>query len=509
MSHGRGREELGSAETERATPSGAADLGAAETEIAAVPEPEAKAQAHRERVPAVGERIGRFTVLEFLGRGGMGLVVSAYDPRLDRRVAIKLVRSRAADEKEHRDRLLLEARAMAKVRHPNVVAVHEVGEHEGQVYVAMEQVDGGTLGAALATESSDGDDHNHNDWRRVVELLVEAGRGLTAAHAQGMIHRDFKPDNVFVDASGRVLVGDFGLVRASRAGPSERSGDASVTEPLTRADVVVGTPAYMAPEQHKGEAVDARADQFAFCVTLYQALYGELPFAGDTLVEYLGAAQRGEMRPPSRARKVPSWLRQTLRRGLSADPDDRFPSMEALLAELGDDPRGVRQLGRGLRVAIAAMAVAVTAAWSAAMVAFDLELSYGLSYASNGTFFALMLGLAWVGRRAFTRTAFNRRVLAIGVAVAGLTMVLAAGGHLLELPPSGLGVLHLFAYGATFLCGTVLLDLRLGVAASTYLAGFLLASAWPPLYLALAGPTHLIGAFTFYLVVTSRSPRTL
>lgn len=507
MIHGRDREELGSAETERATPSGATDIGAAETQIAAAPAPRAKASSRREPVPVVGERIGRFTVLEVLGRGGMGVVVSAYDPRLDRRVAIKLVSSRAADEKEHRDRLLLEARAMAKVRHPNVVAVHEVGEHEGQIYVAMEQVDGGTLGAALAAERDDGDEHN--DWRRVVELFVEAGRGLAAAHAQGMIHRDFKPDNVFVDASGRVLVGDFGLVRALRAEPSERGEDVSVTEPFTRADVVVGTPAYMAPEQHKGEAVDASADQFAFCVTLYQALYGELPFAGDTRLEYLGAAVRGEVRAPSRARKVPAWLRQVLRRGLSADPRDRFASMEALLAELGDDSRGARQLGRGMRVAIVVIAVALTLAWSTLMVGFDLELSYGLSYASNGTFLGLMLGLAWVGRRAFTRTAFNRRILAIGVAVAGLTMVLAVGGHLLEIPPPALGVLHLFAYSAAFLYAAILLDLRLGVAAGTYLAGFLSASVWPPLYLALLGPTHLVGALMFYLVVTSRSPRTL
>lgn len=300
---------MGAANTEPATPSEppssahpAEDIGSAETAVASSERSEERDRGADGSGFAPGQRIGRFTVLERLGHGGMGIVVSAYDPKLDRRVAIKLLSAKAAGESEHRNRLVREAQAMAKLRHPNVVSVYEVGEHRGQVYLAMEQVDGGTLRRAIAESEGDGASH----WRDIVNLFIQAGRGLAAAHAQGMVHRDFKPDNVFVDASGRVLVGDFGLVGPMEAVPSESGDSAELRAPFTRAARVVGTPAYMAPEQHRAEAVDARADQFAFCVALYEALFGELPFEGERRRDYVTAIERGEVKTPPRAKKVPS-----------------------------------------------------------------------------------------------------------------------------------------------------------------------------------------------------------
>jgi eukaryotic-like serine/threonine-protein kinase len=246
---------------------------------------------------APGDKLGRFVIGSVLGAGGMGVVYAARDPALERKVAVKVLRDAAAGA-----RLVREGQALAQLAHPNVVAVHDIGEDAGRPYIAMELVDGATLGAWLrAAERSRGE---------VLEVLVQVARGLAAAHAAGIVHRDVKPDNVLVDRAGRARVTDFGLVDVA-------------------ASALAGTPAYMAPEQIDGAGVDARADQFAFCVLAVEALRGKRPFAGDTLAELRAAIARGP-----ELGDVPRRLRRPLARGLAEAPADRFASMDALLAVL-------------------------------------------------------------------------------------------------------------------------------------------------------------------------------
>jgi len=284
-----------------------------------------------------GATIGRHLVLHKLAAGGMGVVYAAYDPELDRKVALKLLlpqtRGAGAGGSRRRDRLLREAQALAKLAHPNVVVIHDVGATNEQVWLAMEFVEGQTLKAWLRTPRA---------WREVLAVMRGAGEGLAAAHAAGLLHRDFKPDNVMIGDDGRVRVMDFGLARAhvERGSLDDDGSDApplatsSLSTRLTQAGTVVGTPSYMAPEQLGGEELTAAADQFAFCVTLWEALYGERPFAGSTLVEIMANVARQQRRSLPKGRVVPSRLRRACERGLSSDPQQRWPSMAALLAEL-------------------------------------------------------------------------------------------------------------------------------------------------------------------------------
>ena len=272
-------------------------------------------------------KVGRFTVQGRLGAGGMGVVYAAHDELLDREVALKLLhRARLAGGGD--DRLLREAQAMARLSHPNIVSVFEVGEHAGQLFIAMEFVRGQTLGAWLADRS--------RTWPDVLRVLLAAGRGLAAAHHAGIVHRDFKPHNTLVGADGSVKVADFGLARSDDAAAE---ADAASTQrmrlaSLTRQGAVVGTPAYMAPEQHAGRRSDECSDQFSFCVTAWQALYGSHPFPSGSLAELLAAVAADEVRPPPPGSKVPTWLRRALVRGLAADPARRWPTMTVLLTAL-------------------------------------------------------------------------------------------------------------------------------------------------------------------------------
>jgi len=292
-------------------------------------------------------KIARFTVLKRLGAGGMGVVYSAYDDQIDRKIAIKLLRG--DDKATDRDRLFREAQALGKLSHPNVVTIYEVGEFRGQIFVAMEFVEGKTL----REWTPDGQDTT----AQVLEKFAQAGLGLAAAHAAGLVHRDFKPDNVLVGADGRVRVLDFGLARGLDDAPdpeAERSLDSasatmesshdSLRQPLTRTGAILGTPAYMAPEQHLGLRADARSDQFAFCVALWEKLYGERPFRGTSIRALALAVTDGEVQEPSSARGVPQWIRRALERGLSVKPELRWPDMTTLIAALADDPRKRRRV---------------------------------------------------------------------------------------------------------------------------------------------------------------------
>lgn len=277
------------------------------------------------------EVLGRYVVLYRLGAGGMGVVYAAYDPKLDRKVALKLLRKASEDPNKRRrgqERLMAEARALARLSHPNVIAVHDVAVHDGRIVVAMEFVDGETLTARLAREPL--------PWATALALMSEAGRGLAAAHGAGLVHRDFKPDNVMLGRDGRVHVMDFGLAREfeleeSGAAFGELPTDAGVGERRSR---LAGTPAYMAPEQHRGMPVDGRTDQFSFCVTLYEALYGHRPFVAEGAQAMLAMIEAADIPPPPAHVKVPSRIRAVVLRGLSSEPDARFPSMQALLDAL-------------------------------------------------------------------------------------------------------------------------------------------------------------------------------
>jgi serine/threonine protein kinase len=395
------------------------------------------APAARESSPLrVGERVERYTVLERLGSGGMGVVYAAYDPTLDRKVALKLLHTASRDSAaQARARLKREARALAKLHHPNVVTVYEIGMVAGHVFLAMELVEGPSLAEWHGTDEA-------RDWRRVIETYLAAGRGLAAAHAAGLVHRDFKPANVLLGSDGRVVVTDFGLARltsgttplpdgasmpsntawgltladlrsdaestrlrapaaappaapdtpdappASPAAPSASpdadadagadegdealevtwelpalAGAALAIDQLTRTGMVLGTPAYMAPEQHSGEAVDARTDQFSFCVSLYESLHGMRPFAGANPDALREAIRAGRVADPPRRSAVPARVRRVLLRGLRADPDERYPRMHELLdaLERAARPRARRLLVPASLAAVAVAAIAVAA----------------------------------------------------------------------------------------------------------------------------------------------------
>jgi len=280
-----------------------------------------------------GTPVGRYLVLERLGAGGMGVVYSAYDPELDRRVALKLLRVAALglDAEEGRAHLLREAQAMARVSHPHVVSVFDVGTLGEQVFLAMEYVEAQTLRQWMRAAP--------RSWREVRDVFVDAGKGLAAAHAAGLVHGDFKPENLLVGA--RVRVTDFGLARRTAPGDALKP--------------VGGTPAYMAPEQFgPGGHADTRCDQFSFCITLYEALYGERPFVGDTERTLVAEMRAGRVRPVPKGTDVPPWLHRLVVRGLEVDPAARHPSMEALLATLQGEREPAKrrrwwpQLGGGL-----------------------------------------------------------------------------------------------------------------------------------------------------------------
>jgi len=300
---------------------------------------------------ALPERVGPYQVFGQLGAGGVGVVYEAEDEHLGRRVAVKVLCDPSPTSLA---RFRREARSMSRINHPNVATVYDVGEADGRSYIAMELVRGQTLRQWLEAAPA---------WTDVIAMLRQAGQGLAAAHDAGLIHRDFKPDNVLVGDDGRARVVDFGLAK-HHAELSEASGAAFDREALareladggiTRTGSLMGTPAYMAPEQFRGQG-DARTDQFGFCVVLYEALFGgRMPFAGQTAEELFEATRRGRLRAWPKQTDVPASVRAVLRRGLQSRPADRHPSMTALLTaldraiEAGHDAPPARHRTRGTR----------------------------------------------------------------------------------------------------------------------------------------------------------------
>ncbi|MDB4954118.1 MAG: Serine/threonine kinase [Myxococcales bacterium] len=295
----------------------------------------------------------RYVIESLLGRGGMGTVYLARDLSLGREVALKLHRAGSGNDRLHR-----EAIAMAKLAHPNVVTVFEVGTFEDRLYVAMEYVRGETLRGWLASAP--------RSWREIVELLLHAGDGLAAAHAAGLVHRDFKPENVLVGDGDRPRVSDFGLARVDTrpSGPiAPVAGTSSLDTPITQTGALMGTPAYMAPEQLASGAIDARSDQFAFCVVAWECLFGSRPFAGSTLAAIAIAIERQELQRPART-DVPPRVRELIERGLLVDPAGRHADMPALLAALREAvaPRFKRRAAIGIGAAVILASATVFAA---------------------------------------------------------------------------------------------------------------------------------------------------
>ncbi|HEX4405436.1 MAG TPA: serine/threonine-protein kinase [Polyangia bacterium] len=337
-----------------------------------------------------GASIGRYVVLGLVGRGGMGEVYAAYDHELDRKVAVKLLRVKPGNGvslAEGRQRTLREAQAIARLSHSNVVIVYDVGTFEDQVFIAMEFVDGNTVTYWIQSQA--------RTWQEVLRVFSAAGRGLQAAHDKELVHRDFKPDNVMVGRDGTVRVMDFGLARQvgerSERPPSRSADDAAAMlgddealativinqeaaqssdtqDPLnqsglfdtqlTRTGAMMGTPAYMSPEQFLGTVTDARTDQFSFCIALYEALYGERPFGGNSMFALTANVVQGNVKEAPAGTKVPPWVRRILLRGLRPNAEERFPSMRALLEALDKDPAVARRR-RALTIAAALVPLAV------------------------------------------------------------------------------------------------------------------------------------------------------
>jgi serine/threonine protein kinase len=328
-----GSSDEANARTQINRPSVPLDAGA----LADLADPTNPVEVHADTLP----RVGRYVLLRKLGEGAMGVVYAAYDQELDRKVAVKIIHPERQQDAELRARTIREAQALARVNAPNVIHVYQVGEVDGQLFIAMEFVNGTTLSKWQAAPE--------RQWQELLRMYLTTGQGLQAAHEAGLVHRDFKPDNVLIGDDGRPRVADFGLARIQgKAGTFLQSAKlaaiptpgkaAPVATPLTQLGVVMGTPLYMSPEQHMGEQADSRSDQFSFCVALYEALYKQLPFAGDTVELLAFNSISGNVLPRPSGSHVPMPVHDALLRGLSPSPEQRFPSMRELLAALLFDP---------------------------------------------------------------------------------------------------------------------------------------------------------------------------
>jgi serine/threonine protein kinase len=320
---------------------------------------------------APGTRLGRYVIDKKLGSGGMGIVYAAFDGQLGRRVAIKLVRGHDRRERRmnrKRDRLLREAQALARIQHPHIVSLYDCGTADGMLYLAMELVEGQSLSQWLKEKP--------RTWQEIAHVMRQVGDGVAEAHAAGLVHRDLKPSNVLVGFDGRVRVLDFGLARAMPEYDSTNDVDPGASRRhresfedllatrLTDVNLVLGTTGYMSPEQIVAGPTGPWSDQFSFCVTFYEALFGVKPYPGKSVIEIAARFRDGRIEPPPAGIHVPRRLHRLLRRGLSIDPNERFSSMRSLLRELDEIPKsGWGRVGNAAVLLGTAWIAACSAVW--------------------------------------------------------------------------------------------------------------------------------------------------
>ncbi len=356
-----------SAPVEPARPRSDADSSVADLPSCPFSEAGVEAAAIRGRVaqslfgePSVVVRIGRYEVGDRIGVGGMGVVYSARDPELGRLVALKVLSSRRSADPRQRERLIGEARTLARLSHPNVVQIYEVGEHEGSIFLALEFVQGETMATWQRRPG--------RSWQEVLSAYLDAARGLAAAHQVGVVHGDVKPANILIGVDGRVRVVDFGLARDAGADEASTQSEDRTSESTTigpvRGGAIAGTPAYMAPEQARGRGVDARSDLFSLCVSLFEGLHDIRPYGAKEL-QALGDCPvdaRGLRALVQRRSAAPSWVLKVLTRGLEPDPRRRFADINALIAAFTAAPQRRR---RRIVAGTVGLVLAVGAVWGA------------------------------------------------------------------------------------------------------------------------------------------------
>lgn len=458
-----------------------------------------------------GMNVGRYIVLDLLGAGGMGAVYAAYDPHLDRRVAVKVLRydAEASASDESRARLLREAQAMARLSHPNVLAVHDVGTHGDDIFIAIDLVEGEDLGEWLRASARTAGE--------ILAVFVSAGRGLAAAHEAGLVHRDVKPANVLIGRDGSVRVADFGLVSpaghsapSSRGGPGDEltereslaawSGVRAPSQSLTVAGALLGTPAYMSPEQHRGEAATSASDQFSFCAALYEALAGVRPFAGETLADLQAAVFAGRMQAPLKEPGVRARVWAAVLKGLAKDPKDRHESMTALLTELA--PRHGFDLGRA-----ASFRRKLSWWFSGALLALHVGLGLlqhlGVHTVRPVDYLLATLALAAAsapfGRRLAPDAPTRRLLLVLGVLLTGQVATYSFCAFVLELPLATTLAVTLFQLGASIAIKTLTMEERIVWTAAVSLAAGGASALWPSAVFELVGVAYA----TFFLAAGS------
>ncbi|MCB9567468.1 MAG: serine/threonine protein kinase [Myxococcales bacterium] len=465
-------------------------------------------------------RLGHYLILRKLGAGGWG---SSSPPTTRSSIAgsrLKLVHRSHGESSGGQARILREAQALARLSHPNVVQIYEVGEHQGQVFLAMEFVDGEPLSSWQAAAG--------RSLGAIVDAYRQAAEGLRAAHAAGLVHRDFKPDNALVGVDGRVRVLDFGLARSRHGSPASDAAEGSGAGEgvageggagalreldLSAPGSIAGTPAYMSPEQFKGEGVDLRSDLFSFSVALWEAIYGRRPFAGRSVVELAAAVCAVERPSPPARVDVPERLRRALARGLALRPDERWASLDPLVDVLSIDPAADPSAARGahrLFLGIFAAGMLAGPVFFGLVFRGSFEVRKTIFFGS-AIFGALMIfATAFAFRRTLLRNAYHRRMLLfLGVVavVAGSQRVIATARGL-PLDVIVVDALHITA--ACFFVGAVFFARWMVAPGLLAVVGIVAALALPSLFpgaLLVVAPSIMISFGFFWNREASRGPR--
>ncbi len=439
-------------------------------------------------MPAESARIGRFRVLRRLASGGMGVVFVAYDESLERRVAIKLLHREIASS----EWLRREAVALARLSHENVVPIHEIGEEDGRGFVVMDLVEGPTLKDWLASK--------RRTSHEIITVFLQAARGLAAAHAAGLVHRDFKPQNVLIGKDGRAHVVDFGL-----ASIAERPVEVGVVAPVSPSGhtlPMAGTPGFMSPEQIVGEGVTAKSDQFSYCVSVYEALYGSAPFEGlgSALVDNVLS---GRVRASPSLPDSPIWMASILMRGLARSPAARFDSMLALIAAIERhhasdadlDPTVTR---RGRRIVwLVLLAAGVVLSTVMGLRGPERQLTNGDLVRVSAGLLVLASGSLLLLRRRLAN-AFGRRFARVIVAVFAAMVAHRLAAWRFGMPVDEILPVDLLMMGAEVMVAAITFYRRLAWTSAVFLAGAAFAVARPDLALVTMAGTAMTGVATLF-----------